>query len=439
MKTNNQKPETKKPKEIVNTAKTASAASRMIFARNQVRSTDTRKTGLNNNVLVVGTSGCGKTGSFVVPNLQCTENSIVVADTKGQLYKTMRKELRERGFRTICIDFVHPEHSAPYNPLDAVQRLRRGAAYRETDLTRIANAMLPDTLSKKDEFWVISARIVLTSLMAFVLEVLPRGEQHFGSVAKLYRTLSAEVAANRYRRDWPGVSFFAALEQENPDSLAVKMYHMYAGNFAADKCWSSIEQFVSNALSVFDFNENARMLCRKGFDLTRPGREKIALFVNISDTDRSMDAVVNIFYTQLFQSLCRYADGRPDFRLPMPVHIILDDFAANVFIPDFDKLVSVIRSREISASIILQSLSQLKGMYNEGQASTIINNCDTMLYLGGQDVSTAKFFAEKAGRLPEKILSLDLDAAWMFVRGQRAALVEKLEPYSVTRKDIEEM
>jgi len=410
--------------------------SRRILAKEAFLSTNSRETGLNNNVLVVGTSGCGKTGSFVVPNLACTENSIVVADTKCQLFKTMGPGLRARGFKTVCIDFVHPEHSTPYNPLDSVQRFRRGASYRETDLVRIATGMLPDSLSDHDTFWVVSARTVLTSLMAFTLEMLPRAEQHFGTVARLYRALSEEVAANRYNRGWEGVSFFTALERENPDSLAVKQYHMYAGNFPAEKCWGSIEQFVANALSLFDFRENARMLCRRGYDLTRLGREKTAMFVNISDTDRSMDCIVNIFYTQLFQGLCRYADNRPDFRLPVPVHIILDDFAANVFIPDFDKIVSVIRSREISTSVVLQSLSQLKGMYNEGQASTIINNCDTMLYLGGQDVDTARFFAEKAGRLPERILSMDLRNAWLFIRGRDARLVEKLTPYSTRPEDI---
>jgi len=415
---------------------TTCAASHMIFAKKNFRSTDTRKTGLNNNVLVVGTSGCGKTGSYVIPNLSCAENSIVVADTKGQLYKTMGPGLRARGFKTVCMDFVHPEHSTPYNPLDAVQRLHRGAGYREMDLARISAAMLPDCLSEKETFWVTSARTVLTSLMAFTLEMLPRAEQHFGMVAQLFRKLSEEVASNRYRRDWEGVSFFAALERENPDSLAVKMYHMYAGNFPAEKCWGSIEQFVANTLSIFDFKENAKMFCRKGYDIARPGREKTAMFVNISDTDRSMDCIVNIFYTQLYQGLCRYADSRPDFRLSVPVHIILDDFAANVYIPDFDKIISVIRSREISTSIVLQSLSQLNGMYNEGQAATIINNCDTMLYLGGQDVGTARFFAEKAGRLPEKILAMDLRNAWLFTRGRDAQLVEKLTPYAALSEEI---
>ena len=410
---------------------------RMVLADQKYRSMNTWQTGINNNVLVVGASGCGKTGSYVVPNLQCTTNSMVVADTKGRLYHTMGQELRDRGFRTVCLDFVNPHRSTPYNPLDLIERLRGKNGYRETDIARLAAIIIPDEDCREDLFWIEAARNVLVSLIAFVLEMLPRNEQHFGSVAKLFRVLSEEVSANRGRSGWDGVSFFTALEQENPDSLAVKMYHMYSGNFPAEKCWGSITQFVSNALCVFDFKENARMLCRKGYDLTRLGREKTVLFVNISDTDRSMDKIVNVFYTHLFQSLCRYADQRPDYRLPVPVHIILDDFAANVYIPDFDKIVSVIRSREISASIILQSLSQLQGMYNSGQASTIINNCDTMLYLGGQDVESAKFFAEKAGRLPEKILNMDLENLWIFTRGQAAELTKKIRPYSTSSRDFE--
>ena len=411
--------------------------SRMVLAEQKYRSMDTWKTGINNNVLVVGASGCGKTGSYVVPNLQCASNSMVVADTKGRLYRTMGPELRERGFQTICLDFVNPERSTPYNPLDSIERFRGKAGYRETDVAKLASTMIPEDPSQEDTFWITAARNVIVSLIAYTLEMLPRNEQHLGSVAKLYQKLSEEVAFNHGTRSWEGVSFFVNLEQENPDSLAVKMYHMYAGNFVAEKCWGSIEQFVANALSIFEFKENAKMLCRKGYDLTKVGREKTVLFVNISDTDRSMDMILNVFYTHLFQALCRYADRRPDSRLPVPVHIILDDFAASVFIPDFDKIVSVIRSREISTSIVLQSLSQLNGMYNKGQASTIINNCDTMLYLGGQDVDSARYFAEKAGRLPEKILSMDCENLWIFSRGKNAELAKKIRPYSTSSKDFE--
>ncbi|MCR4640539.1 MAG: type IV secretory system conjugative DNA transfer family protein [Lachnospiraceae bacterium] len=416
-------------------------------------SENTRLTRLNNNTLVTGIAGCGKTGSYVVPNLFSTKGSIVVVDTKGLLYKTYGGQLKKRGYKTICLDFVQPERSAPFNPMKMIKRYKKKAfrkayqvtrendetlleafadeceveTYRQQDLQKIAKLIIPDETDDKERFWPDAAQNVLISLMAYVMEVLPAEEQHLGSVSRLFKKMCSEIT----ERDFEKVSFFAALEDEDPDSFAVKAYYMYAHCFPADKCWASIAQFVANGLMVFDYDENRQMLCRDGIDLAECGRVKTALFVNVSDTDRSMDNIVNLFYSQLFQLLCNEADAKPDGRLDVPVHVILDDFAANVYIPDFDKIVSVIRSREVSVSIMLQSLSQLKSLYSEGQASTIINNCDNMIYMGGQDVETAKFFAEKAGKLPESILQLDLDHEWIFTRGRAAQLLEKVPPYSI--------
>ena len=422
-------------------------------------SEDSRTTGLNNNTLVTGISGCGKTGSYVTPNLFSTKGSIVVVDTKGLLYRHCAAALKRRGYNTYLLNFVHPENSAPFNPLDTVERYKKKRKrvvfpgisdedgkeivpeavkvieeekYRQQDLHRIASLLQPVNKCEKDPFWPESAQIVIVSLMAYVLEVLPRREQHFGSVLRLFRQMCSEIP----RKGFTDVSFFAELEEENPESFAVKKYRMYAPTFPAERTWGSIAQFVSNALQIFDFEECRETFCRSGIDLSACGREKTALFVNISDTDRSMDSIVNIFYTQLFQKLCNEADANPDGRLKVPVHIILDDFAANVYIPDFDKIVSVIRSRDISVSIMLQSISQLKGLYSDGQASTIINNCDNMVYMGGQDVETAKFFADKAGKLPENILQLDLNHEWLFTRGQAARLLEKIPPYSMGADEI---
>ena len=435
--------------------------SKRIFALDRTLSEDTRETGLNNNVLVTGITGCGKTGGYVEPNLLNTGGSIVVADTKGMLYKKYARFMEKRGYRTVCIDFVHPERSAPYNPLDAVASVTymepmdfrvydvltdrhivideddedfigyEAEGYRELDLLAIAKLLIPDEVSIKEMFWADAARNVMVSLMAYVIECLPEKQRHLGSVANLYRNMTAEIGANYRKPEWEGVSFFCELEEKNPKSFAVKAYHMYSSSFLTERTWASIQQFVSNALTIFDPRENHRLLCKKGMNLADLGREKTALFVNISDTDRSMDTIVNLFYTQLFQVLCREADAQEEYCLKVPVHIILDDFAANVYIPDFDKIISVIRSRDISVSVILQSVSQLEAMYEKAKASTIINNCDSMLYMGGQDVDTARFFAEKAGKLPETILKLKRDEAWLFTRGQDPALVKKITPYSM--------
>ncbi|MCR5775727.1 MAG: type IV secretory system conjugative DNA transfer family protein [Lachnospiraceae bacterium] len=408
--------------------------SKRIFAKGHIVSNDTRETGLNNNDCIIGPSGAGKTGGVVVPNLHMTEDSMVVADTKGLLYKNYKKDLRERGFRVECIDFVNPERSVSYNPLDYIRRYKKEGKemYKAVDIKKMAGLLIPPEKSGRDDpFWRDAANNVLISLIAYVLEALPAEDQHLGSVNALYRQLSEE--AGNLRRTGSGeVSFFADLEDEDPDSFAVKMYHMYRSTFPAEKCWSSIQQFVANALEVFTYPETEALFGRKSKILfSELAREKTILFVNISDTDRSMDNIVNVFYTQLLQSLCEEADMYADGRLKVPVRLILDDFAANVYIPDFDKITSVIRSREIYVSIILQSISQLDSMYKDGCASTIINNCDHMLYLGGQDPKTAEFISRKTGHLPEAIMNMPLDKAWFFERGKDPVLVDKLKPYSM--------
>ena len=427
------------------TVNNASASSR-ILAKDYRISNDGRRTGLNGNDLIVGASGAGKTGGYVTPNLLTVDHSMVVADTKGQLH---RKYLENKGFRVLCIDFVNSERSATYNMLDFVswyeepvknedgsESARR--MYRQKDLKKIANALISDRdACNGDVFWTNSARTVLVSLMAYVMEAVKPADRHMGTVAEFFQQMVQEVveyqnSTSDNKKAWQGVSFFKSLEAEDPDSFAVKMYKMYAGNFPADKCWASIVQFVANALEVFNYREVRPLLCGKSaLDLADLGREKTILFVNISDTDRSMDAVVNVFYTQLLQVLCEAADKREDGQLEVPVRIILDDFAANVYIPDFDKIISVIRSRRVSVSVILQSLSQLDGMYKDGKAKTIVSNCDCKVFLGGQEPGTAKSIADMAGRLPETIMNMESDQVLVFVRGRQPEMLEKVPPYSM--------
>ncbi len=417
-----------------------------IFAEGISVSNNARATHLNNNDLIIGTAGAGKTGGYVVPNLARLKHSMVVVDTKGQLFRDHAERMRRHGFRVECIDFVHPERTlTSYNPMDYINRFCEEEQiktevgtvtemkwlYREEDLMSIAKILVPDDVDSRETFWPEGARNVIVALMAYTLEVLPREEQHMGSVCRLFDEMTDEIAHNTTNRSWMGVSFFVEQEALDSDSFAARMYHKFRVNFAAEKCWSSIAQFVANALAPFEYRGNANLFNRSSSMLfPEIGREKTVLFVNVSDTDRAMDHLVNLFYTQLFKSLCAEADERQGGRLAVPVRIILDDFASNVCIPDFDKIISNIRSREIYATVILQSISQLDGMYKPGQARTIINNCDHMLYLGGQDVDTANFFATKAGRVPETILKLPLDEAWFFERGSDGRQVRKETPYA---------
>ena len=207
----------------------------------------------------------------------------------------------------------------------------------------------------------------------------------------------------------------------------------YVKEKTSEKTWSSIEQFVSNSIEILSFDE-MEPFTKHASDirLADIGRERTVVFVNVSDNRRSMDMMVNIFYTQLFQALMNEADSHEDGKLEVPVRIVLDDFANNVFIPDFDKIISTIRSRQISTSIILQDLSQLEGMYKKAHARTIMSNCDHKIFIGGQDdAETADYVADIAGCLPESVKNLELGKAWIVERGGKPRLCDVVEPYSM--------
>jgi type IV secretion system protein VirD4 len=231
-------------------------------------------------------------------------------------------------------------------------------------------------------------------------------------------------------------ALFEEFAAEAPDSYAVKTYRLLASSFEAEKMWGSILQFATESIKLFDMEETKNLVTNKNkLKIRDLGKKKMAVFVNISDTDRSMDNLVNVFYTQALQVLCKEADKNANGRLEVPVRFILDDFAANVYIPNFEKIISVIRAREISVSLILQSISQLETLYTPAQAKTIINNCDHLLYLGGQDVDTAQYIGQKANKPTNKILNMQLNEVFLFTRGEEPRHVEKITPYEDIRCD----
>lgn len=390
-----------------------------VFAQNVEISNDTRKTGLNNNDLIIGSSGAGKTGGYVIPNIQNIRGSLVVSDTKGSLGRRFTKELEERGYEVYTLDFVNPMRSCGYNPLDGIRRYQDGS-YREQDVLTLANTIMP-SLDRHEPFWEKAAASYLTFLIAYGLEVLPKKEQNMCSVCELHH---AYIQPN-------GELPFLTWIKENPDSFPARKYFEMQSSTSADKMWSSINEFANRALAPFDFKETKYIFKnQKYFDIRSLGRKKTVLFLNVSDTDRAFDDLVNVFYTQTLQVLCSEADNNADGRLNVPVRIIMDDFAASARIPDFDKVISVIRSRDISVSLILQSMTQLESMYEHAAATTIINNCDHLLYLGSQDTETAEYIGYRAMRTPEDILCMPRNKAYLLVSGERAKLVDKIKPYS---------
>lgn len=389
-----------------------------ILAAGQKISNDTWKTGINNNDLIIGPSGAGKTRSYVKPNLMQCEESVVVADTKGSLVQEVGPLMKKRGYNVINIDFTDMLGSYGYNPLDYIRRNKQTGRYSEKDIMTVAACLCPLTLSK-DPFWEKSARMYIACMVGYVLECLPEEEHTLEYVQKLY----AEMDTENFDM------LFEELGMENPDSFAFKKYKMIRSAKNVKTTYECVRMFIAEKLDTLTFDGPLQMY--KNPERVRfedLGRERTAVFLTISDTDRSMDTLASLFYAQAFQALCESADkDYADHRLPVPVRMVLDDFATNVKIPDFDNIISVIRSREIYVSVILQSLSQLNALYGDEKAKTIVNNCDNCLYLGGQDVDTARYISFKANRTIDSILNMPLGEAYLFTRGSLPKKVQKFE------------
>ena len=389
-----------------------------ILASGQRISNDTWETGLNNNDLIIGPSGAGKTRSYVKPNLMQCEESVIVADTKGSLLQEVGPLMKKRGFQVINIDFTDMLHSYGYNPLDYIRKNPETGRYSEKDIMTVAACLSP-VCSEKEPFWEKSASMYMACMIGYVLENLPENEHTLEYVQKIY----AEMNSGNFDL------LFDELGMKDPDSFAFKKYQMFCNAKKVQTTYECVRMFIAEKLDALTFDGPIQLYKNPHrLKFEELGRKKIAVFLTISDTDRSMDTLVSLFYTQAFHALCESADkDYPDHRLPVPVRLILDDFATNVQIPDFDNLISVIRSREIYVSVILQSLSQLNAIYGEHRAKTILNNCDNCLYLGGQDVDTAQYIAFKANRTMDSILNMPLGDAYLFTRGSSPKKVQKFQ------------
>lgn len=400
-------------------------ANRRILAKGCYISNNTRATGLNNNDIIIGPSGSGKTRGYVKPNiLQCNE-SMIIADTKGNLIKELKKPLEKAGYKVIDMNFKNLAHSYGYNPFDYIRYDKESGRYNEQDILTIASAIVPKPASKNDPFWELAAKMYFTSAVAYTMECLPEDEHNLDSAI----TLSLQMGSGNYAK------LIEELECVNPDSLAARTYNLFKSTYKSEKTEASILAILGEKFNGLILSELLKMYKSENrIDFSSLGREKTAVFLSISDTDRSKDRIISLFYTQALQALCNSADfDYEDCRLPVPVRFILDDFATNAYIPDFDKIISVIRSREIYVSIILQSITQLDTLYGASNAKTIINNCDNCLYLGGQDIDTANYMSFKANKSITTILNMPLDEAYLFTRGHEPRIVEKYDITEHTR------
>lgn len=390
-----------------------------ILAKEEYRENDTWRTQLNNNDLIIGPSGAGKTRYYVKPNvLQCNE-SMIIADTKGNLHHEVGTILQNEGYDILRVDFKDLQKSDGYNPLDFVRYDERKKQFYEQDVFAIAKALVPIE-DPSQPFWEMAAQQYLCCLIAYVLEVTGEAERHFGVLPSLILELGGKGEAFLQR--------IQELATKKPNCLAVQQYALISSNMTAERMHASILGIVAEKITGLVFSDMQNLYVNpKRLEFKSMTTKKTAVFLCISDTDRSMDTLCNLFYTQALQNLCAIADESPKNRLIVPVRFILDDFATNTLIEGFDKIISVIRSREIYVSIILQSITQLYGLYGTYKGKTIINNCDNCLYLGGQDVETAEYISVKCNIPVYRVLEMPLDVAILFTRGSKGKKVQKYE------------
>lgn len=389
-----------------------------ILGKNVYRSNNTWETGLNNNDLIIGPTGSGKTRGYVKPNIMQCNESMVIADTKGSLIHEVGPLLRENGYRILHMDFKHLENSYGYNPLDFIRRNPLSGKCYPQDILTIADTLVP-VKSQQDPFWEQAAKMYLTCIVSYVMECLPKEEQNLKYVADVF----SEIGSGKFKQ------LIDEQAHLHPDSYAVQTFRLFENNYKSPRTSASIVAILGEKFNGLLFDGAIQMYTAKNrINFRDLGKQKTAVFLTISDMDRSMDRLISLFYTQALQTLYDSADTEyADHRLPIPVRLILDDFATNAYIPDFHNITSVIRSREIYVSIILQSITQLEALYGHANAATIMNNCDNLLYLGGQDVDTARYISPKVNKPASAILNMKLDESYLFTRGQAAQKVEKFD------------
>ena len=411
-----------------------------ILTQNFCIGLDGRKHRRNLNVLICGGSGAGKTRFYAKPNVMQCNCSYVILDPKGEIVRDVGGLLEKKGYEVKVLDLINMNKSHCYNPFvylksdNDVQRL----------VTNLFRSTTPKGSQSNDPFWDTAASMLLLSLVFYLWYEAPEEEQNFTMVMEMLRAGEVREDDDMYLS--PLDILFEKLEVRNPEHIALKYYRDYRSGSA--KTLKSIQITLASRLEKFNLESLSKLTMTDELELETLGERKTALFALIPDNDSSFNFIVSILYTQLFQQLFYTADHKYGGRLPVHVHFVMDEFA-NVSLPDdFDKALSVMRSREVSVSIILQNLAQLKALF-EKQWESIVGNCDTFLYLGGNEQSTHKYVSELMGKenldlntygrshgrngnystnyqqtgrdllTPDEVRMLDNKYAILFVRGER--------------------
>ncbi|EGS28178.1 VirD4-like conjugal transfer protein, CD1115 family [Streptococcus agalactiae] len=343
----------------------------------------------NKNVLVIGGSGSGKTRFYVKPNLMQMHSSYCVTDPKGTIVIECGKMLEDNGYEIKILNTINFKKSMKYNPFAYIRS--------EKDILKLVQTIIANTKGEGEkageDFWVKAEKLYYTALIGYIWYEAPREEKNFATLLDMIDASEVREDDETYMN--PIDRLFEALEKREPTHFAVKQYKKY--KLAAGKTAKSILISCGARLAPFDIRELRELMSEDELELDTLGDRKTALFVIISDTDDTFNFVVSIMYSQLFNLLCDKADDVYGGRLPVHVRCLLDEFANIGLIPKFEKLIATIRSREISASIILQAQSQLKAIYKDN-ADTIVGNCDSTLFLGGKEKTTLKELSETLGK-----------------------------------------
>lgn len=423
-------------------------SSNKILSQNVRIGLDGRRHRRNLNTLVIGGSGAGKTRFFGKPNLMQCNTSFVVLDPKGEQLRDVGNLLEKEGYVIKVVDLINMNRSHCYNPFRYIKD--------DKDVLKLITNLIRNTTPKgsqtNDPFWEKSETALLEALCLYLLHEAPEEEQNFTMVMEMIA--AAEVKEDDEEYQSPLDELFERLEIRNPNSLALKQYKIYKQ--AAGKTAKSILISVGVRLSAFNLESIASLTATDELELDLVGERKTAIFAVIPDNDSTFNFLIGMLYTQLFQMLYYQADIVHGGALPVPVHFLMDEFA-NVALPDeFDKLLSTMRSRLIFVSIIIQNLAQIKGLYKDSWES-IVGNCDTLYYLGGNEQSTHKFMSEylgketldtntygkssgrsgnystnyqQAGRellTPDEVRLLDNDYGLLFIRGERPVFDKKYD------------
>lgn len=420
----------------------------ILLTQNFRISLDTHKHRRCLNILVVGGSGAGKSRGFALPNIMQCCCSMVITDPKAELLRKTGGLLEKKGYEVRVFDLINPDTSFCYNPFEYV--------HDDKDVLRLISNLIQNTTPKgsqsSDPFWEKSETALLQALMLYLLHEAPPEEQNFAMIMEMLG--SAQVKEEDEDYESPLDILFDRLEMRDPDSIAVKQYHIYKQ--AAVKTAKSILISVGVRLAAFNLPQIAKLTNTDELDLSSMGERKVALFCCIPDADTSLNYLVGMIYSQLFQTLYYMADRVHGGALPVPVNCIMDEFP-NVSLPnEFEKILATCRSRSIYCSIIIQNMSQLKALFKDSWES-LVGNCDEFLYLGGNEKETHKYVSELLGKetidtntygqtkgksgsystnfqqsgrellQPDEVRMMDNQNALLFIRGERPILDAKYD------------